>query len=236
MRLLHLYAAVFGWRVRGGPFRGMRYVHDSICSTLAPKLLGTYERELTDWVEQLLARKFAVVLNVGAAEGYYAVGFALRCPGSRVVAFEGDAPGRALTAELASCNGVADRIAVEGFCTPESLAPYLVGPAMPLLIVDIEGGEVELLDPEKLPALRHCTMLVELHEEHQPAGEMMHRRFAATHAIGERKTQPRSLRDLPLVLRWLAQTAARSRFLSGLDEHRPGPMRWFLLEPVTKTQ
>jgi hypothetical protein len=49
MRFLHAYAAVFGWRVGGGPFRGMRYGRESAGSTLGPKILGTCECELTGW-------------------------------------------------------------------------------------------------------------------------------------------------------------------------------------------
>lgn len=235
MRFLHLYTAVLGWRVRGGPFCGMRYVRDSVCSTLAPKLLGTYERELNDWVERLIARSFSSVLNIGAAEGYYAVGLARRCPRTRVVAFEGEAHGRALLAELAALNGVSERVIIEGFCTTESLAPHLVSASAPLLIVDIEGGEIGLLDLEKLPALRRCPMLIELHEFEQPAAEILRTRFAPSHTIEERWAVPRSVLDLPATLRLPARAFGPARFLTALDEQRPGLMRWFLCEPREAT-
>ncbi|HWA85408.1 MAG TPA: hypothetical protein VG710_04235 [Opitutus sp.] len=231
MRRLHLYAALFGWRVHGGPFRGMRYVRDSVCSALAPKLLGAYELELNPWIEHLLAAAPPVVINIGAAEGYYAVGFARRCAKTRVVAFESDPLGRAMIAELAARNGVTARISIDASCTTENLAAHLAGECAPLLIVDIEGGEIDLLDPAKLPALKRCPMLVELHEEHQPAGEIIRQRFDATHTVDECWSQPRRVRDLPVGLRGLAQIAGRSSFLSALSERRPGPMRWFLLEP-----
>ena len=69
MRFLRLSTAIFGWRERGGPFAAMRCVHTSVRRTLAPKLLGSYERELDDRVEQLVARDFSTILNSGAAEG-----------------------------------------------------------------------------------------------------------------------------------------------------------------------
>lgn len=209
----------------------MHYVGDSVCNALASKLLGTYELEVASWVERLVEKNFATMLNVGAAEGYYAVGFARRCSRTRVVAFETYPHFRALLAQIAARNGVSDRITIEGFCTAQSLRAHLSEPAAPLLVVDIEGGEVALLDPERLPALRRCTMLVELHEWAQPAAAILRARFNASHRIDERWTRPRSAGDLPIELRWATRTLGTGRFVQALAEHREGPMRWFLLEP-----
>ena len=171
------------------------------------------------------------MLNLGAGEGYYAVGFARRCAGLRVVAFEANAYRRGILADIARRNGVADRVALEGFCSAESLRPHLAGPAAPLLIVDIEGGEVELLDPERLPELRRCPMLIELHEWEQPAADILRTRFGASHEIEERWTRPREAGDLPAVWRWATRVLGTDRFVKALAEHRNGPMRWFLCEP-----
>ena len=59
-----------------------------------PKLLGVYERELNPYIEQACALNFPLIVDVGAAEGYYAVGMALRNPSARVIAFEMDARAR----------------------------------------------------------------------------------------------------------------------------------------------
>src|SRR4051812_47368421 len=60
--------------VASGPFRGMRYT--ACAAGVAPKVLGTYERELHDWIVGLSSRGYECVVNVGCAEGYYAVGLA----------------------------------------------------------------------------------------------------------------------------------------------------------------
>jgi hypothetical protein len=231
VRFLNLYTSLFGWRVRSGPFRGMHYVHESICSTIAPKVLGTYEIELRDWVEKLIAHPPSTLINIGAAEGYYAVGLAMRCPGLRVIAFETNARGCELIAELAERNGVADRVQIEATCTVETLGPHLTGESSPFLMVDIEGGEIDLLDPALLPALRHCPMLIELHEDKEPAADILRARFAGSHTIEEHWTRPRTFQDLPMPLRLLGQLTKSPRFLDALSENRPGPMRWFLCQP-----
>src|SRR5271166_5203781 len=71
--------------VQAGPFRGMRYIDQSHSSSLIPKWLGLYERELHDCIEEAIASPFQTVLDIGAAEGYYAVGLALRMHDARVI-------------------------------------------------------------------------------------------------------------------------------------------------------
>jgi len=71
----------------------MRSVTSSVCSTNIPKLLGCYEAELHPVFAKWQAVPFRQVVNVGAAEGYYAVGCARLWPEAQVIAFETN-PGR----------------------------------------------------------------------------------------------------------------------------------------------
>lgn len=71
-----------------GPFRGMRYIEKAVCSELPPKILGTYEMELHALIESIVARRPSCIIDIGAAEGFYAVGFATRLPNCMVVAFD----------------------------------------------------------------------------------------------------------------------------------------------------
>ena len=77
-----LKAAIYGPfhpHVLSGPFHGMRYVDHSVGSSLFPKLIGTYEKELRYWLEaQFTESNLTTIVNIGAGEGYYAVGAALR--------------------------------------------------------------------------------------------------------------------------------------------------------------
>ena len=101
-------------RVLSGPFAGLRYLDEILRPDLLPKLLGTYEKELHPWLEELLARPIAHIINVGAAEGYYATGFALRQPETRVLAFEMDPVEQRRMRVLTEQNGVADRVQMSG--------------------------------------------------------------------------------------------------------------------------
>ena len=88
--LTHLVRQRTDCKVRLGPFAGMRYVSNSIGGAYLPKLLGIYERELTQVMEAACARQPRLIVDIGAAEGYYAVGLALRNPQATVIAFEAE--------------------------------------------------------------------------------------------------------------------------------------------------
>ena len=218
-------------RVCSGPFAGMRYVGDSPNLHIAPSLLGMNELEIRPWVQRLMTGGFDTFINIGAAEGYYAVGMA-RCSSiPRIIAYEGNRSGRVLTRFMARRNGVAARVDVRGACSPDLLAAALAPLPRPALLMDVEGYEEVLADPATNPHLARTTMIIELHEQERPMAEILRPRFAASHAIEEIWTRPRELSDLPQSL-WPASLCfPRERLLELGTERRDGPMRWWLLTP-----
>jgi methylase of polypeptide subunit release factors len=72
----------------------------------SPKFLGTYEQELHSVVERAIWLDPTYVLNIGCAEGFYAVGLAMRLKSVQV--FAADADPKALSAPMKSAelNGV----------------------------------------------------------------------------------------------------------------------------------
>jgi len=232
MRLRTVYEKLIGWRVLSGPFRGLRYIGEAVGSILPPKLLGTYESELYPQVEALVALAPDVVVNIGAGEGYYAVGLARRLPRARILAFEADARGRELTAHVATLNGVIDRVEVRGLCALDDLKSALHGTTKPVVVIDVEGAEEILLDPAQVPGLARAAILVEVHDALVPGiGEVLLRRFAATHRHEEIWSQPRTARDLPGFTRLAGLTPWRAQAIRAMDEQRGGRMRWFWFVP-----
>lgn len=219
-------------RVMAGPFAGMKYVARSIGSAYEPKLLGTYELELHPLVTNLCARKFPLIINVGAGEGYYAVGMAMRCPSANVIAFEGDHAGQELIRQAAQLNGVGDRVTIKGMCAPDDLAEFLTVIVPSLLVMDVEGGELSLLQPETIPALADCHILVELHDFIHPGlSAEIEARFRLTHRIEIIRQRGRRMDDLPLRSRWLDRWMIRLT-----DEQRPTLMDWFYMQPLAERQ
>lgn len=171
----------YGLKVLAGPFAGMLYVAEPGGSSL-PKLLGSYETELHQWVTAIINTDYGKIINVGCAEGYYAVGLALKVPETRVFAFDIDPRARQLCEKMAKRNGVSERVEVRGECNCEGLDALL--DERSLVIFDCEGCELGLLDPGRVPNLRVSDVLVELHDFiDRSISPTIISRFADTHDI-----------------------------------------------------
>jgi hypothetical protein len=192
-----------GWHgltVTGGPFVGLRYPGTEPLS-LVPKLLGVYESELHGPVEDAIRAQPDVIVNVGAADGYYAVGLARRCPDARVIAYEADGGQAELCRRVAAANHV--DVEVRGAAGRDDLG------AASLIVMDCEGCERTLLEPPL-----EAAVIVELHDFLDPGvGDAIAARFAPTH-------------DVTLI-----PTAPQPPTRHPLSEQRPGPMRWAVMTP-----
>jgi hypothetical protein len=163
------------------------------------------------------------VIDVGAAEGYYAVGCALRLPSAQVYAFDTEPLARDLCRGLAGLNGVSERVHISGLCTPAHLAE--LAPA--LIISDCEGGELELLDPARVPALARCALLVELHDFIDPRiSATLTARFEPTHTCEIARSSARMPSDYAALTGLEPKLAALA-----LEESRPTVMEWAYLVP-----
>jgi len=218
------------WTVAGGPFAGMKYVRAACGSSLSPKLIGSCELEIQTWIRDLLRRRFSAIIDVGSAEGYYAVGFARLEPTAQVVAFDTDPVARHLCRRMSEQNGVGSRVSVRSKCTPEVLCEMDLRGT--LLVVDCETYELELLDPKKVPGLSQATILVEMHDCYVPGlTDVVTQRFAETHSMKWTQAESRDpaeftiLGGLDPVLREAAVDEGR------LFEADGAPQRWGLFVP-----
>lgn len=89
--------------VLSGPFEGMHYLDEVVWGPITPKWLGTYEQEVSSLVDP---SAYDRIIDVGAAEGYYAVGFAWKAPKTDVFSFDVDPLARSAQRRLAELNRV----------------------------------------------------------------------------------------------------------------------------------
>jgi predicted O-methyltransferase YrrM len=219
-----------GLRVQAGPFAGMTYPRSAIgrADQLVAKLLGAYESELHDALERLARMDWERIVDIGAGDGYYAVGLALRCPTARVEAWEMNPLPARVCAELAHANGVAARVEIRGECRAEDL--HALPEGRTLVFSDCEGAEDRLLDPDGVPALRKSTLVVEIHEALVPGVEQrLVERFAPTHEV----------ETLTVERRFAGEHTALSE-VEGLNymdqeilltEFRTLPVKWAVMTP-----
>jgi len=150
--------------VLNGPFKGMKYPKlQSVGSTLYPKLLGSYELEIQQEIEELLVNNYSEIIDVGCAEGYYAVGLALRCESSHVYAFDKSEKARTLCINMAVLNNVSERVIVGSELTAEGLRDFkFTGKG--LMICDCEGYEKLLFTELSMRNLINCDLIIETHD------------------------------------------------------------------------
>lgn len=231
-RFEQLVRGVSAGRVLAGPFQGMRYLDRLHGGVLLPKLLGTYERELHPVVEALVSDPPERVIVAGTAEGYYAVGFA-RLPGVReVIGFEASAAARADLLALAKLNECEAKLTIHGICTCSALARLLADGRRTLLVVDIEGGEAVPLDPQVVPGLADCRMLIEVHDGFiEGLAAELTRRFERTHDVLRIENAARTIDDVPSRVRSRLPAAWSGAALHGIAEWRGNGTPWLLFTP-----
>ena len=213
-----------GPTIQSGPFSGMNFVSHSAEGCLAPKLLGTYEYELQPFIEGWAVHVFDAVINIGCADGYYAVGLARRLPHSRIYAYDTDENARTICQKVAEANGVDSRFEIGAIFRGQDFARF-EGQRC-LVVCDIEGGELNVLDPEVFPALQKMDVLVECYDSPQLGAISVElaRRFEPTHDVI--RVSPK----IPSVVLpdWLRQRAELDQLLS-VWEGRGAPNPWLVL-------
>jgi hypothetical protein len=215
-----------GGQVFSGPFSGLQLserVSWAPAESQIALLVGCYEQELHDAVEELVDLAPPQIVNIGCGEGYYAVGLARRLPSSTVNAVDTDPAALEICMATARTNGVADRLCT---MTPSDFETTELPPGT-AWFVDCEGAEVIYLDPTRRPDLATSMIIVECHDfVDRSITPMLTDRFSPTHTVELIEQSARNpsgsplLRDLPETHRWQA-----------VDEGRPEVMNWLVLRP-----
>ncbi len=214
-----------------GPFKGMLYPEfKAVGGAIAPKVLGSYERELHQVMEEICLNDYSEIVDVGCAEGYYAVGLAMRLPNAKVFAFDTDADAIRLCKQMAQLNKVAERIIIGSFCDAKVLQsiPYT---KRALIISDCEGYEKQLFTKETVPFLAKHDLLIEVHDFLDiEISSLIRQRFAGTHSI----KAIQSIDDITKAHTYKYEELreysldVRRRFFA---ENRPHIMEWLYMTP-----
>jgi hypothetical protein len=213
-------------KILSGPFKGLKMKQKF---PTKPMLLGVWEKELSFIWDSL--NKMNYILDVGAAEGFYAVGLARKYPNKKVLAFEMDPSSKNLLERAAKNNATAN-LETYGKCEYVDLLKNSEKLEGSLVIMDCEGYEVKLLEVKNPSIFKKTHILVELHEMYEiGCTEILKNRFASSHQISEIKGQPRKIEDWPHQLRLLTLFFPKKTLLHFMDEGRPYPMNWLYMKP-----
>lgn len=223
-----LYTTVKG-RVQTGPFTGMTILPKVIWGDgdIAAKLLGLYEDELHRFIIDAALKNPDLVINVGCAEGYYAIGMARLLPESKVIAVDINDVCTAICQENSDTNQTNNVSVVQQTVDTAWLSQNLRASTRPMVIMDCEGAELQLLDPNPVPELAKAYILVECHDC-ITAGitEKLIQRFQNTHNIA---LQDQTTKDV-YQFGFLKNLSDCDKWAL-VHEGRPSTMSWLYLSP-----
>jgi hypothetical protein len=229
-RLTRELAETLNHTIAYGPFKGLKLTPSARSgSDRGAILLGLYEKEVVD---QLVAEKgsYTVFVNLGAADGYFGLGLLVNNHYKKSYCFEATEQSREALAANAKLNNLSERVVIHGFADKDFHTKI---PAEDLrqaaILVDIEGGEFNILDKACFSTLARNLFIVELHEDgHKTNGQVQAIIDAAapTHSHVFTTTGARDLSSMAEI----AQLRDTDRWLM-CSESRPCMMRWLVLTP-----
>ena len=200
-----------------GPFKGVRFSYEYLPVHAAPCFIGSYEKEIHEFIESCITAAPEQILVVGSSFGFYAVGFLKRLPSATVYFAEADNKSKNATLRNGALNGVEGRLVSIGIIHSGEFGRYL-SKSDQLAVLDCEGAEFALLDPSKDKILANTNILVEIHPTHGSVADL-EERFRDTHEIDVVFARPRSFDDMPDPLRGRIP-------LDALDERRDPHQQW----------
>jgi hypothetical protein len=224
----HIYQTVDG-RVHTGPFKNMTIVPKVIWGDgdIAAKLLGIYEDELHQFIIDAGTRKPDLVINVGCAEGYYAIGMARMLPESRVIAVDIDNVCAEICQENSDANNTTNVQVILKEVDTAWLSTALKDKQNPLIVMDCEGAELTLLDFNQVPELIKTSVLVECHDcIIDGITYVLTERFKNTHTIVR---QDQTVKD-SYQFDFLRQFSDCDKWAL-VHEGRPSTMSWLYMVP-----
>lgn len=210
-----------------GPFKNMKILKKFSWGDgdTSGKLLGLYESELHQYIEQALNNNPDVFVNIGCAEGFYGIGLALRNPNVTSALFDINDQAISIARENAYINNV-HNIQFNSNCSIDNIKSYLVNKNHPLIIIDIEGHENTLLNPNIIPELLNSSIIVESHDCIIPnTTQNIINQFKFTHNIYQISQGPKNpyidiIHDLPDIDKMIL-----------CMEFRPSTMSWLYMVP-----
>ena len=213
--------------VLNGPFRGLTYLSESSGSALLPKIIGSYEEPIYHIIDEIVSSNlYDFIVDVGCAEGFYAVGFAKFVPKARIVAYDINSQAISLAKQLAELNAVSKKVSFRSEFTVSELANFTSSGDVSLntlLFMDVEGAELSLLNPSLNCYLPLLDILVELHDcFHSGLTDLILDYLGKTHSCHFLQDYPWCSHDYSL-----PETVVKSPHMHlFFDEFRPSGKRW----------
>jgi hypothetical protein len=169
--------------ILNGPFEGIHYIVEGIGeSTILPKIVGSYESQLHNIVEAIITKNYGDIIDIGCAEGYYAIGFAKRMNNTTIHCFDINKKDIEICKQIAQLNNL-QNLTYNYWCSKETLVNFQFK-NKGLIFCDTEGFELELFTEDVVSNLQQHDFLIEIHDSINPSiSNTLYNIFKKTHTI-----------------------------------------------------
>jgi hypothetical protein len=155
------------YKVLNGVFKELQYPSLNITeSALVPKIVGSYEYQLQPWFSQITKSNYSDIIDIGSAEGYYAVGLAKKMPNAIIHCYDINEKDIEFSKQMAKVNNV-NNLTWNTFCDENTLLKFVYR-GKTLIISDCEGYELKLFTKAVIEKCKHVDFLIELHDVVNP--------------------------------------------------------------------
>ncbi|MBK8698671.1 MAG: hypothetical protein IPN29_03695 [Saprospiraceae bacterium] len=226
------YRLIRDKKVAAGPFEGLCFKSvKSHGSSIYPKLTGSYEECLHETLYAFACKKYAVIYNFGAGEGYYAMGLTqLMQPAQKTIAFEPHGPNIDLLRKNIDHNGLAQKVEVREEFADADTINKLPAEGRKFIFCDVEGAENAIFHAGNMHQLKNADLIIELHEFiDREVARYLEAIFSRSHTVKIIQED----QYYRVKLAWMKKSGFFRYRWELFDEHRPVAMRWMCLEAKT---
>jgi len=230
-KILNKIIKKYNYSVAYGPFKNMKLSKQKLWSSydLIPQTLGVYEQHVLEKLIEFSKDRNELFINIGAADGYFAIGMGYSKIFKKIYAYEISKIARENLINNVKNNFCQEIVHVKEEANYETLKDIIKN-RNAVILIDIEGDEFNFFNNEMLYLMRSCCVICELHPCLIENGD-------------ERQNQlinnAKSLFDVSIIKR---ETYNPNQFIEldefydeerllALGESRENNMKWLILKP-----
>ena len=157
----------FNSTIKYGPFEGVVLTNNSYWAEedIGSILVGFYEKEVTDFIISSSKQNRNTFIDIGAADGYFAVSLLKKNFFNKSICYEQSSKGVESIKKNIHINNIENsKIEIRGKAESSFYKDFnsdLLSKSV--ILIDIEGGEYEILTDECLKSLKQSILVLELH-------------------------------------------------------------------------
>ena len=162
LEIYDMYAGTISY----GPFKNLILDRDPWWGKedLGGLILGVYEKEVLKIIEKIKPGDYERFIDIGAADGYYACGLLFSGKIKRAICFEKSLVGQKTIKKNWIKNGSPGHLTIHSEANETTIKKISgMGDRKTLILIDIEGGEFELLSSLFIKNIAKSTIIIEVH-------------------------------------------------------------------------